>query len=59
MRYPFICENCGEFEFEVKISDMPLKKCPHCNDEKIERVFKPITSIWKCDGTFSRPNHKE
>ncbi len=28
--YAYECRTCGEFETEQRISDAPLKKCPHC-----------------------------
>jgi putative FmdB family regulatory protein len=28
--YEYKCPACGEFEKEQRMSDAPLKKCPHC-----------------------------
>jgi putative FmdB family regulatory protein len=28
--YEYSCPACGEFEKEQRMSDPPLKKCPHC-----------------------------
>jgi putative FmdB family regulatory protein len=28
--YEYKCPECGEFEKEQRMSDPPLKKCPHC-----------------------------
>ncbi len=28
--YEYKCPACGEFEKEQRMSDPPLKKCPHC-----------------------------
>jgi putative FmdB family regulatory protein len=28
--YEYNCPECGEFEKEQRMSDPPLKKCPHC-----------------------------
>jgi putative FmdB family regulatory protein len=58
MFYQFNCETCGEIELDLKMSDIPLKQCPECGNEKIERTFKVGTvSIWHCDGAFSKQNH--
>jgi putative FmdB family regulatory protein len=28
--YEYKCPECGEFEKEQRMTDPPLKKCPHC-----------------------------
>jgi putative FmdB family regulatory protein len=28
--YEYECPECGEFEKDQRMSDPPLKKCPHC-----------------------------
>ena len=58
MLYPFNCENCGEIELNLKPSQIPLKECPNCGSEKIERVFKSsVPSLWRCSGAYSKSNH--
>lgn len=52
--YEFKCPNCGEVEFNLKMSEIPLKECPKCKSDKIVRVYKPIASIWKCGGAFGK-----
>jgi putative FmdB family regulatory protein len=59
MFYKFNCEQCGEIELNLKMSEIPLKQCPNCGCEKIERVFTATTSVWRCSGAFSKVNHKE
>jgi putative FmdB family regulatory protein len=36
--YTYKCEECGEFEKIQKITEAPLKKCPHCG-RKVERLI--------------------
>ena len=57
MLYPFNCENCGEIELELKPSQIPLKECPNCGSEKIERVFSATPSLWKTSGAYSKAKH--
>ena len=58
MLYPFTCKNCGEFELNLKMSEIPLKECPNCGSEKVERVFVATQSIWKTSGAFSKTFHR-
>jgi putative FmdB family regulatory protein len=38
--YEYICSACGEHvEFFQKITDDPIKKCPACKKNKLERQF--------------------
>lgn len=57
MIYPFKCKKCGEFELKLKMSEIPLKKCPHCGSKKVERIFTVVDSIWKVGGAYSKQNH--
>jgi len=57
MLYPFNCENCGEIELNLKPSQIPLKECPNCGSEKIERIFTVVESIWNCRGAHSKADH--
>lgn len=56
--YNFKCASCGEIELVLKMSEIPLKKCPKCESEKIERDFKPIPIIWNCQGSFGKSTDK-
>ncbi len=53
MYYKYYCKEC-EKEHEVKMSykDLPLKNCPECHSEDIERVWGAINQVWKTDGAF-------
>jgi putative FmdB family regulatory protein len=38
--YEYQCKNCGhDLEAMQKISDPPLKKCPHCGKSQLERLM--------------------
>jgi len=52
--YEFKCETCGEIELELKMSQIPLKQCPKCGNEKIERVFGSVGVVWNCSGNFGK-----
>ena len=51
--YDYKCQECGEMKLERKISEIPVKHCPKCKG-KIERIYKPIPSIWNCSGNFGK-----
>jgi len=36
--YEYRCPECGEFETEQRMSDAPLKKCPHCGGPVTRQV---------------------
>ena len=38
--YEYQCKNCGhELEAMQKVSDVPLKKCPHCGKSQLQRLM--------------------
>jgi putative FmdB family regulatory protein len=38
--YEYQCKNCGhELEAMQKVSDAPLKKCPHCGKTQLQRLM--------------------
>jgi putative FmdB family regulatory protein len=38
--YEYQCKNCGhELEAMQKVSDAPLKKCPHCGKSQLQRLM--------------------
>ena len=38
--YEYQCKNCGhELEAMQKVSDPPLKKCPHCGKSQLQRLM--------------------
>lgn len=58
MTYPFVCESCGEFELELKPSQIPLKQCPRCKGDKVERVFHPVKTVYKTGGFYTTDSRK-
>jgi putative FmdB family regulatory protein len=38
--YEYLCKSCGhELEAMQKVSDSPLKKCPHCGKPQLQRLM--------------------
>ncbi|HEY2678873.1 MAG TPA: FmdB family zinc ribbon protein [Steroidobacteraceae bacterium] len=38
--YEYLCKNCGhELEAMQKVSDSPLRKCPHCGRSQLQRLM--------------------
>src|SRR5258707_15278636 len=38
--YEYQCKNCGhDLEAMQKVSDPPLKKCPHCGKSQLQRLM--------------------
>ena len=56
--YDYNCEKCGSVQLELKMSEVPISKCPVCNCERIIRIFPATNTVWKCDGAYSKKNHK-
>ena len=51
--YEYVCQNC-EHEFEVlqKMSDEPLKECPHCKQAKLTKKVSAPAFHLKGDGWY-------
>jgi putative FmdB family regulatory protein len=58
MIYTYKCAKCGEFEIRLKVAELPLTHCPKCEGGEIERVYKPISAVYKCGGFYSKDNQK-
>jgi putative FmdB family regulatory protein len=52
MLYKFNCEQCGEKELDLKVSECNLDVCPDCGS-KMTRIFGTPTAIWKCSGDYN------
>jgi len=53
--YEYICENeaCGhKVEVMQKISDDPLKFCPHCDQETLKKIISQSNFILKGTGWY-------
>lgn len=52
--YDYKCENCGDIQVEMRISEYkPVEECPQCKG-KVERIYKPIIDVWKCSGSYKK-----
>ena len=49
--YEYACEKCGrEFEAEQRITDDPVKSCPHCRSRKVKRLISQTSFVLKGGG---------
>jgi putative FmdB family regulatory protein len=49
--YEYECSNCNhKFEAEQNIKDKPLKKCPSCKKNKLERLISQTAFTLKGGG---------
>jgi putative FmdB family regulatory protein len=52
--YSYACDACRRgFEIEQRISDEPIKKCPHCGKLKARRMISSGNFILKGGGWYS------
>lgn len=52
--YEYVCEKCKrEFEAEQRITDEPLKACPHCRSRKVKRLISRTSFVLKGSGWYS------
>lgn len=58
--YEYGCEACGEhWEMEQRISEDPIKKCPHCGKRKAKRLISGGGGvIFKGGGWYADLYHK-
>lgn len=51
--YEYECSSCGElFEREQSINDSPIRKCPKCKKNKVERLISQTSFSLKGDGWY-------
>jgi putative FmdB family regulatory protein len=56
--YVYHCSNCGiQFEQNQKYSDPFLKRCPECGKPTLQKVFTPVSVIYKGSGFYSTDYH--
>jgi putative FmdB family regulatory protein len=52
--YEYACAACGhEFEEWQKITDAPIRKCPKCGKQKVERLISRTSFQLKGGGWYS------
>lgn len=50
--YEYLCDRCGEFEADQRISDDPLKKCPKCRSSKVRRLISSTSFQLRGSGWY-------
>ncbi len=49
--YEYACEKCGrEFDAEQRITDDPVKSCPHCRSRRVKRLISQTSFVLKGGG---------
>ena len=52
--YEYACENCDkEFEVEQRITEDPIRTCPHCSSDQVKRLISKTSFVLKGSGWYS------
>ena len=52
--YEYRCDKCErEFEVEQRITEDPLRSCPHCRSRKVRRLISQTSFVLKGGGWYS------
>ena len=52
--YEYACAKCErEFEVEQRITDDPVKTCPHCRSRRVKRLISRTSFVLKGSGWYS------
>ncbi len=52
--YEYACGKCDrEFEVKQRITDEPIKTCPHCKSKKVKRLISRTSFVLKGSGWYS------
>ena len=52
--YEYACAKCErEFEVEQRITDDPVKTCPHCRARRVKRLISRTSFVLKGSGWYS------
>src|SRR5262245_50761222 len=52
--YEYLCAKCErEFEVEQRITDDPIRTCPHCRSRKVRRLISQTSFVLKGKGWYS------
>jgi putative FmdB family regulatory protein len=53
-RYEYACSSCGkELEIEQRMADDPIKTCPNCHQDTLERLVSRAAFVLKGGGWYS------
>jgi len=50
--YEYECPSCGEFEVTQRITEEPLKRCPHCKKRKVRKLMSNTSFQLKGSGWY-------
>jgi len=52
--YEYLCDKCErEFEVEQRITEDPIRSCPHCRSRKLRRLISQTSFVLKGGGWYS------
>jgi putative FmdB family regulatory protein len=52
--YEYLCGKCErEFEVEQRITEDPIRSCPHCRSRKVRRLISQTSFVLKGSGWYS------
>ena len=52
--YEYLCDKCErEFEAEQRITEDPIRSCPHCRSRKVRRLISQTSFVLKGGGWYS------
>lgn len=52
--YEYACAKCErEFEVEQRITEDPVKTCPHCRSRRVKRLISSTSFVLKGSGWYS------
>ncbi|MGI6037298.1 MAG: FmdB family zinc ribbon protein [Limnochordia bacterium] len=54
--YEYRCDKCGRFELEQRITEDPLKTCPHCGGQVERLISANVNFILKGPGFYATDN---
>ena len=52
--YEYLCDKCErEFEVEQRITEDPIRSCPHCRSRKVRRLISQTSFVLKGSGWYA------